>query len=202
MIRIWPPFEFHLNSTPAQGTRGVRGIFFRGGKVIFPWQKILILVHPKQILVVLFSLLFFSTSFIFPCLSFPGRSAEISQWEVSGHSVPLPPVLHHCWVRCYPLKIANAKQNHLEVLYVFCLFVCLFVCLFLFVCLYVVLKDIVHLMAHNWQKWKRVFLTCPCHKFYRDEAVSLKSCKYLWKIMIFVKMWKLGQYRENYLFCQ
>ena len=42
--------------------------------------------------------------------------------------------------------------------------------------------------AHNWQKWKRVFLTCPCHKIYRDEAVGLKSCKYTLKITIFVKM--------------
>ena len=41
------------------------------------------------------------------------------------------------------------------------------------------------LTAHNWQKWKRVFLTCPCHKIYRDEAVGLKSCKYTWKITIF-----------------
>ena len=31
------------------------------------------------------------------------------------------------------------------------------------------------LTAHNWQKLKRVFLTCPCHKIYRDEAVGLKS---------------------------
>ena len=23
------------------------------------------------------------------------------------------------------------------------------------------------LTAHNWQKLKRVFLTCPCHKLYR-----------------------------------
>ena len=58
------------------------------------------------------------------------------------------------------------------------------------------------LRAHNWQKWKRVFLTCPCHKIYRDEAVGLKSCKYTWKITIFVKMWNLGQYRENLIFCQ
>ena len=58
------------------------------------------------------------------------------------------------------------------------------------------------LAAHNWQKWKRVFLTCPCHKIYRDEAVGLKSCKYTWKITIFVKMWNLGQYRENWIFCQ
>ena len=30
------------------------------------------------------------------------------------------------------------------------------------------------LTAHNWQKWKREFLTCQCHKQnYRDEAVGL-----------------------------
>ena len=58
------------------------------------------------------------------------------------------------------------------------------------------------LTAYNWQKWKRVFLTCPCHEIYRDEAVGLKSCKYTWKSMIFVKMWNLGQYRENLIFCQ
>ena len=59
-----------------------------------------------------------------------------------------------------------------------------------------------HLTAHNWQKWKRVFLTCPCHKIYRDEAVGLKSCKYTRKITIFVKMLNLGQYCENLIFCQ
>ena len=37
------------------------------------------------------------------------------------------------------------------------------------------------LTGGNWQKWKRVFLTCPCHEFYRDEAVGLKSCKNTWK---------------------
>ena len=58
------------------------------------------------------------------------------------------------------------------------------------------------LTAHNWQKWKRVFLTYPCRKICRDEAVGLKSCKYTWKITIFVKMWNLGQYRENLIFCQ
>ena len=49
------------------------------------------------------------------------------------------------------------------------------------------------LTGGNWQKWKRVFLTCPCHEIYRDEAVGLKSCKNTWKITIFVKMWNLGQ---------
>ena len=35
------------------------------------------------------------------------------------------------------------------------------------------------LTGGNWQKWKRVFVTCSFHKIYRDEAVGLKSCKYL-----------------------
>ena len=48
------------------------------------------------------------------------------------------------------------------------------------------------LTGGNWQKWKRVFLTCPCHEIYRDEAVGLKSCKYTWKITIYVNMWNLG----------
>ena len=34
------------------------------------------------------------------------------------------------------------------------------------------------LTAHNWQKWKRVFLICPCHKIYRVEAVGLKTPYY------------------------
>ena len=58
------------------------------------------------------------------------------------------------------------------------------------------------LTGGNWQKWKRVFLTCPCHEIYKDEAVDLKSCKNTWKITIFVKMWNLGQYRENLIFWQ
>ena len=56
------------------------------------------------------------------------------------------------------------------------------------------------LTARNWQKWKRVFLTCPWHRIYSDEAVGLKSYKYTWKIKKFVKMWNLGQYRENLIF--
>ena len=37
------------------------------------------------------------------------------------------------------------------------------------------------LTAHNWQIWKRVFLTCSCQKICRDKAVGLKSCKYTLK---------------------
>ena len=68
--------------------------------------------------------------------------------------------------------------------------------------LYIGSSSSVKLTGGNWQKWKRVFLTCHCHKIYRDEAVGLKSCKNTWKITIFVKMWNLGQYRENLIFCQ
>ena len=62
-------------------------------------------------------------------------------------------------------------------------------------------RPIKTLTAHNWKKW-RVFLTCPCHEIYRDEAVGLKSCKYIWKNRIYVNMWNLGQFRENLIFCQ
>ena len=58
------------------------------------------------------------------------------------------------------------------------------------------------LMAHNWQKWKRVFLTCPCHEIYRDEAVGLKSYNYTLKVTIFVNTWNLKQFLENLIFCQ
>ena len=44
------------------------------------------------------------------------------------------------------------------------------------------------LMANNWQIWKRIFLTCPCHEIYRDEAVGLKVANILSKILILVKM--------------
>ena len=58
------------------------------------------------------------------------------------------------------------------------------------------------LTAHNWQKWKSIFLTCPCHEIYRVEAVGLKNSNYTLKIKIFVNMWNLGQFRENLIFCQ
>ena len=38
------------------------------------------------------------------------------------------------------------------------------------------------LTGGNWQKWKRLFLTCPCHEIYRDEAVGLKVAKILEKL--------------------
>ena len=56
------------------------------------------------------------------------------------------------------------------------------------------------LTAHNWQNWKRVFLTCPCHEICKDEAVGLKNCKYTWKIKIYMNMWNLGQFREILIF--
>ena len=44
------------------------------------------------------------------------------------------------------------------------------------------------LMAHNWQKWKRVFLICPRHEIYREKAVSLKR--------IYLKNYDLCDYVE------
>ena len=44
----------------------------------------------------LFRFSFLSSPFsLFPCLSFPSRSAEISRWEVSGGTLP-PRLLRHC----------------------------------------------------------------------------------------------------------
>ena len=62
-------------------------------------------------------------------------------------------------------------------------------------------RGVTALTPHNWQKWKRVFLTCPRHEIYGDEAVGLKSCKYTWKITIYVNMWNLVQFREKLIFC-
>ena len=57
------------------------------------------------------------------------------------------------------------------------------------------------LTAHNCQKWKSVFPTCPCHRIYRVEAVCLSIANYALKITTSVNMWDLGQFRENLLFC-
>ena len=51
-------------------------------------------------------------------------------------------------------------------------------------------------------KMKSTFLTCPYHEIYREEEVCLKSSSYTLRIMIFVKMWNLGQFLENLIFCQ
>ena len=47
------------------------------------------------------------------------------------------------------------------------------------------------LTAHNWQKWKSTFLTCPCHKIYREEAVGLKNSNYTFKKYDFCEYVKL-----------
>ena len=41
------------------------------------------------------------------------------------------------------------------------------------------------LMAHNWQKWKSRFLTCPCNKIDRGKEVALSISNYALKITIF-----------------
>ena len=50
------------------------------------------------------------------------------------------------------------------------------------------------LTAHNWLKWKSIFLSWYRHEIYREEAVGLKNSNYTWKITIFVNMWNLGQF--------
>ena len=59
-----------------------------------------------------------------------------------------------------------------------------------------------NLTGGNWQKWKKSIPDMSLPWIYRGEAVGLKSCKYTWKITIFVKMWNLAQYRENLIFCE
>ena len=62
------------------------------------------------------------------------------------------------------------------------------------------------LRALNRQKLKSKFLTCPCHKIYREKAVDLKVPIILLKIMIFVNMvkfwailWKIWYFVINCL---
>ena len=50
-----------------------------------------------------------------------------------------------------------------------------------------IFRHAVALTAQNWQKWKRVLLTCPCHEN-RDEAVGLQK--------------KMQLYMKNYDFCE
>ena len=38
------------------------------------------------------------------------------------------------------------------------------------------------------------------HKIFRVEAINLAIFIYTWKIVIFVNMWNLGQFRENWYF--
>ena len=62
-----------------------------------------------------------------------------------------------------------------------------------------------NLPALKWQKMKKRFLTCPCHKIYKEEAVSLKSfkCQVYFRKYDFCKNVKIRvQFREKLIFCQ
>ena len=48
------------------------------------------------------------------------------------------------------------------------------------------------LTGHNWQKWKRVFLTRLGHEIYKVETVVLKISNYALKIIIFADYVKIG----------
>ena len=52
------------------------------------------------------------------------------------------------------------------------------------------LKDF--LMAHNWQKWRSRFLTCPCHEIYEVEAVGQYRSNYTFKNYDFCEYVKFG----------
>ena len=49
------------------------------------------------------------------------------------------------------------------------------------------------LTAHNWQKWKRTIVTCPCHKIYREGTIALKTCNYILKNYDFCEYVKLRE---------
>ena len=108
------------------------------------------------------------------------------------------------WFKTYPENRSWSKQSIVvkEIKHKLLLSLCYSSHSVLYSGVNMMLIQLVNGAGGNWQKWKRVFLTCPCHEIYRDEAVGLKSCKNTWKITIFVKMWNLGQYRENLIFCQ
>ena len=54
------------------------------------------------------------------------------------------------------------------------------------------------LTAHNWQKWKSTFLTCPCHEIYRVEAVGLQNSNYTFKNYDFCEYVKFGAISWNF----
>ena len=58
-------------------------------------------------------------------------------------------------------------------------------------------------LTAQWQKWKRVFLTSPCHKILEGRSSwSKKFQLYLKNDGFFANMWNLGQFHEKLIFCQ
>ena len=53
------------------------------------------------------------------------------------------------------------------------------------------MENKVNLTAHNWQNWKRVFLTCPCHEIFKDEA-----CSWSKKLQMYLKNYDACEYVE------
>ena len=45
-------------------------------------------------------------------------------------------------------------------------------------------------------------LNVPAMKIYGEEAVGLKNSNYVLNITIFVNMWNVGQFLENFVICQ
>ena len=96
---------------------------------------------------------------------------QIQQWYVKDLKVTKK---QQVWRRCFQclhptlersttLRSSSTVMPILKVIFIYVL-----------LCTYVNLL-LIHILltAHNWQKWKREFLTCPSHKIYRIEAVGL-----------------------------
>ena len=47
------------------------------------------------------------------------------------------------------------------------------------------------LTGHNWQNWKRAFLSCYCYEIYSVQALGLKT------FQLYLKIYNLGQFLEK-----
>ena len=54
--------------------------------------------------------------------------------------------------------------------------------------------------VHTCQKWKSTFPSCSFHEIYRVEAFGLSVNNYTFESTIYVSMWNLGQFLENWYF--
>ena len=70
-------------------------------------------------------------------------------------------------------------------------------------CAYFIDLAIFFWATNSWKlaKMKSRFLTCPCHKIYRVEAVDLSLFNYTLKLPISANMLNLGKFHENLIVC-
>ena len=89
------------------------------------------------------------------------------------HIKSLPPYLNSLSNKEVSL-LCKEVPYCLRTFYSFYVQIILFLCFVCEIC--GIWSFLIVLTGDNWQKWRRVFLTCPCHEIYRDEAAGLKSC--------------------------